>query len=273
MRFLSDTLKNDASLLSDEGSTLSVPITHLSHCTHDEQARQIEGDDEYRCFKACTKLRKNTHVYNVEERTTKLFDHHSVLPGYLSWWGISTIEWYHSDDKRGKETRDIVSTLAQKDRKTNERIFVPPYLQYCDGKANSVYGRNNFSSSIRNLIESYEQSRNGNGHNNPIYLKKAGTFRYINEICYVILVCTKKDLRNEDISSMPGACQPDTREMTYFNIDDESIAPDGELKTMEIKTEFISEYPICAIYAYNEKERQKFYSWDTLNFAFYFPEQ
>ena len=272
----SGTLKKNASNLSNEGRTISVPITNLSHCTHNEQARQIV-DNGYLYFKAYRKdPRENTHVYNIEDGTTKqLFDHHSVLPGYLSWWGISTIEWYHSDDdKRGKETREIVSRLAQMDREKNERIFVPPYLQYCDGQANSIYGGKSFSCSIKDLIGSYKQSRNGS---NYIYFKKAGTLRYMHEICYVILVCTEKDLRNEDISSMPGAGQPDInmgREVKYFNLGDESITPDGELLRMALTPEFTSEYPIRAIYTGSRKDRLgRFYSWDTLNFAFYFPNQ
>ena len=171
-----------------------------------------------------------------------------------------------------------MSRLAQGDRAKNETIYVPPYLQYCDEQACSVYGGNSFSCPIRNLIESYEQSRNSwNDQNNKIYFKKAGTLRYMHEICYVILVCTGYDLKNEDISSMPGAGQPDVnmgREVTYFNLGDESIAPDGELRTMEIVPEFISEYPIRAIYTGSRKDRLgRFYSWDTLNFAFYFPKR
>ena len=167
-------LSGNASQLSNEAPerrTLSVPITHLSHCTHNKEARLIEDKDEYRCFKANRKEpRRITHVYNIEERTTELiFRQHSMLPGYLSWWGISTIEWYHSNDRRENETREIVSTLAQRDQVTNESIYVPPYLQYCDGQACSVYGGNSFSCSIRNLIESYQESRNRNGQNNQIY--------------------------------------------------------------------------------------------------------
>ena len=285
----SDTLRRNASQLSNEAPerrTLSVPITHLSHCTHNKQARLIEATDKYRCFKANMKTPRGntrrgntpsgeTHVYNIEERTTtQLRGQQSVLPGYLSWWGISTIEWYRSDDQRGNETREIVSTLAQRDQETNESIFVPPYLQYCDRQACSVYGGNSFSCPIRNLIKSYEQSRNMVGQNNPIYFKKAGTLRYKHEICYVILVCTKEDLQNEDISSMPGACQPDKnmgRNATYFDLGDKFITPDGELLQMEITPEFISEYPIRAIY--DEHRDGKFYSWDTLNFAFYFPNE
>ena len=269
----SDTMRINASKLSDERRTLSVRITHLSHCTHNEQARQIEGDDDYRRFKANMKTpRKNTRVCNIEERTKRKAGQPSVLPGYLSWWGISTVEWYESDDPRGNQTREIVSAL--KDSKTKETIYVPPYLQYPnEERICSVYGGISFSCSIRNLLESYQQSRNGKGQNNSIYFKKAGTLRYIHEICYVILVCTKEDLQNEDISSMPGAGRPDTREMTYFNLGDEFIARDGELKTMEITPEFISEYPIRAIYTYNDKVPKRVYSWDTLNFAFYFPEE
>ena len=93
----SDTLRDNASQLlheTPERCTLSVPITHLSHCTHNEEAGQIEDDDELRSFKAYRKDPEvNTRVYNIEEKTTRqLFDHHSVLPGYLSWWGISTID-------------------------------------------------------------------------------------------------------------------------------------------------------------------------------------
>ena len=276
----SDTLRRNASKLSDERRTLSVPITHLSHCTHNEQVRQIEDNDEYRCFKSCLKTpRENSHEYNIESRTTKkLFGKQSVLPGYLSWWGISTIEWYEGDDPRGIETKKIVKTLqAKKYGGAKETIFVPPYLQSCiqegEACANSVYGGNSFSCPIRKLIESYRQSRSENA---KIYFKKAGTLRYRHEICYVILVCTEEDLQNEDISSMPGAGEPDInvgRRMKYFNLSDESIDPDGKLKKTDIKPEFISEYPIRAIYTGPPVKRVgRFYSWDTLNFAFYYPE-
>ena len=76
---------------------------------------------------------------------------------------------------------------------------------------------------------------------------------------------------------MPGAGQPDINmgtEVSHFNLSDESIAPDGELLRMEIKPGFISEYPIRAIYMGPPDQRvRRFYSWDTLNFAFYFPDQ
>ena len=75
---------------------------------------------------------------------------------------------------------------------------------------------------------------------------------------------------------MPGAGQPDINmgtEVTHFNLSDESIAPDGELLRMEITPGFISKYPIRAIYTGPPDQRvRRFYSWDTLNFAFYFPE-
>ena len=271
----SDLLREYACQLSYEpkGRTLSVPIAYLSHCTHNEQARQIEDNDKYRCFKAYRKdPRENTHVYNIEERTTRqLYDHHSVLPGYLSWWGISTVEWYNSYDESGKNTREIVSRMAQGDSTTHETIYVPPYLQYCNGKACSVYGGNSFSCSFNNLIESYRKSRI-TCNENRIHLKKAGTLRYMHEICYVILVCMEKDLRNEDISSMPAANEPDINMgigVKYFNSD---YAHDGGwLNDMNVRSEFISEYPIRAIYG--SCCFRKFYSWDTLNFAFYFPEQ
>ena len=100
-------------------------FTHLSHCTHNKQASQIEDDNEYRCFKAYRKdPRRNTYVYNIEERTTKQLFHHSVLPGYLSWWGISTIEWYRSGEYGGSETLEIVSALAHGDDMQQMKLFM-----------------------------------------------------------------------------------------------------------------------------------------------------
>ena len=65
----SNALRGNASKLSNKELTHSVRITHLSHCTHDEQARQIKDDIEY-CFMAYRKdPRENTHAYNIEERT------------------------------------------------------------------------------------------------------------------------------------------------------------------------------------------------------------
>lgn len=258
-------------LLSTENHTLAIPITHLSHWTHDTNARDIENDGGPFVFKTHEKqARQNSYKYNIDYQTVEELQ--TVLPGHLTWWGINVLNWYETD---GANVRQIESALQGE---TNDRVFLPPYLQYIedprqgDDHGNSVYGRNSFTFPLSELIENYKMSRRDciDESESKVYFKKAGTLRYMHEICYVVLVCTSKDLEEYDnLRSMEGAGQEDGP-MTYFDAN-EFIARDGEVLDSQQTPSFISEYPIRAIYPARGDRRM--YSWDTLNFAFYYPNE
>lgn len=103
---------------------------------------------------------------------------HTVLPGYYSWWGLS-LEYQLPQD-----VTDAVHSLEQIGTYVAGYVKTPP---------ESSYGNNAFCVALHNLLKSYADSRQCSFA--KIHLKIGGTLRYRYEVCYVIIFCTKDDLK------------------------------------------------------------------------------
>ena len=269
-----DILSNAAILGCDNSNRkLQIPITHIRHCTHKPIADKIKGEDGGCIFK--TKEKKpqgngSSYIYDINEDNQQPPQKISgnVIPGYLSWWGLSVKSWYENYD----QGRRIMTAVEELDRK---KVYVPDYLQ---AEQCSRYGDRSFTYDFNKLIQHYKASRDDCNDDNEkkVLFKKAGTLRYRYEISYVILVCTAKDLQEPSIKDMPIAKELDQENIEFGTgsglpqdrIDkgmENYFQPNGYVIRMDC---FNSEYPIRAIYPGHH-----FYSWDELSFAFYFPNE
>ena len=235
-----------------EGFPLSV--SRLCHTTHREQADKIMAN-KFRF----TPNHKYGKTYDLNagqpigesyfcdqsaipksDRECYEYIHPSgkLFPGYYSWWGL-----VFDHDHVGMES--LVSEL---------RLFLanpPPYLKL---PPQSIYGGNAFTIDFTNLLESYGSSRGCK--QNEICLKIGGTLRYKREIGYVVIVCTTDERDREMLADFgPITCAPPT-------IFDPNGLVDygGKVVDIDAEPKFTTRY----IDADN--------SYETLSFAFFFPE-
>jgi len=169
----------------------------------------------------------------------------TVLPGYYSWWGISlSADWEGAmEDPRRKIQR--------------ERITYGTYVaNYLKEPVESCYGNNEYSVTFENILQCYAKSRHCSVE--EIYLKLAGTLRYKQEICYVIVICIHTDLR-----SLLHFQNLTPNESEVFNPKG-LLADNGSIKNCRAVPVFKTRYPVkwC--------ERNPC-SWENMAFAFYFP--
>ena len=238
-------------------SYTKIPIKLLSHVTHDWEKRQIttENEDSY-IFKPGAKNGKydNSIFIDDETRTRRLIGvGGSLLPGYLSWWGITTADWYATSEK-GKELRRAIEELHK------ERIFAPHFLE---SPESSRYGGNSFKASFHTLIKKYKESRSDCKSKN-VYLLKAGTLQYRYESCYVIMVCMEEDMeRDPQLTAMSSIYGE-----TIFK-NNGCINKEGKIVNPRSVPSFRAKNLVKA--NYQEKEKQ-YYDYEEIAFAFYFQE-
>ena len=228
-----------------------LPIRYLSHITHDKEADGINQQEEVFVFKAKAKWGKCPCKLDgfplgetFKEVDENKFEHipfgKSVFPGQLSWWGINM----HNIEETPEGIR--FNTALEKAKKDTKSLF-PPVPGYFDNPPQSRYGNKEFVIPFRNLMNSYKLSRT----EGDVYLKLGGTLRYKKEVCYVVIVATKDDTDVIRLPSVHGR-QP--------FIHNGCINEDGKLNEDETT-------PCFAIkHLFNDA------TWETLVFAFYFPD-
>ena len=126
---------------------------------------------------------------------------------------------------------------------------LPNYLKT---PPNSIYGSRAFVVSFHDILESYASDRSCSSHN--ICLRVGGTMRYKREIAYVIIVCTtsdEKELFRYDTVTSRG----DPIDMQGL-VNDNGVIVDNARAPL-----------------FTTKYHNTFDSYETLNFAFYFPEK
>ena len=175
---------------------LKIPIYKLSHVTHYKQADTIASmqQDSF-CFQPRPKLGKDYARDGTPMGESYTFDFATdqfnyvpksssspLLPGYYSWWGISAWEWLTSNSKEAQ-------TAIR-----NTRMFEPDIPSYLQDPPSSRYGSVEFSSSLSDMLQSYQTSRKCR----DVHLKLTGTLRYKTEICYVVSVCSSMDAAMKD---------------------------------------------------------------------------
>ncbi len=257
-----------------DAPTMSVPIAYLSHCTHTEEAKKITTENGY--------------IFIPKEKVAKLesvkYDPTSggsdpspvselngaIFPGKLSWWGINPQQWYENDPQK-QYLKDKLKKLEK--CQDHEVIYVPVYLQ---ARPNSHYGNFSFTCSIDTILRKYTSSRSECASGSvDVYFRKAGTLRYRNEVCYVVFVCTGNDLDEDGIKKMPPLNDAKSEAFQVFKhngfLDEEGkvVGTVGEDIDWQEVPRFVSRYPVRAVY--HDINKNSFYSWDNLSFAFYFP--
>ena len=244
----------------------------ISHITHNHEARRIESEDGYYKFKAQKKFGKKDKygatAYgesfrclihkddSIDSRYKRISPNDLVLPGWYSWWGLSTSGWLDKDKK---------STIENLKKKGFDHDSLAPYLQ---DPPKSRYGGNEFSGDLHEVLSCYQDSR----HPAPdepkpdIYLLQGGTLRYKCEICCVVIVCTGEDKESDALKDYkPLQQKKSTRtDNPIFDlnglVDDEGKMRDQpDYSNVPI---FYPRYLLC--------DESK--SWANLAFAFYFNE-
>ena len=174
---------------------VKIPIFDLVHVTHNADHRSICKNPVMYEFMAGQKFGKAPYFEDGDYRKPRCGSYKSinneaqferigidetVFPGFYSWWGI------HS---KSECTRKIAAEIE--DMKEDGLIaYVPNYLKE---EPESYYGNRGFVCSFQNVLASYARSRQTEVAN--LFLRKGGTLRYTQEICYVIIVSTGDDRR------------------------------------------------------------------------------
>ena len=140
---------------------LVIPMNKLMHATHDAEAQQIKSVANIFNFRAAPKLGKVLGAYDGRPCGESFMSN----PDHTSFAYISP----------------------------NEPVFPGSYSWWSIYSAtdNSRYGNNAFVCDFLHLLTSYATSRQVDLH--KICIRKGGTLRYRQEICYVLIICHEAD--------------------------------------------------------------------------------
>ena len=226
-----------------------LPITSLSHVTHNREAAAIRTDDK---FVFIPKAKVGKAVHKTVKVTQDPITHQSILThippgvpifphGRMSWWGISSTNWHETEFGCNFRARLVES------RNTMPGLVEADYLK---DEPDSRYGNHEFIVSLSNLMKIYKQSRTDT--NKEVCLKNAGTLHYKYEICYVIMAAMEGDIDH----IFPGI---------YNEPHNNGKLICGSIPSFKIKHPFTCSRNSQTNYWNN-------YSWETLAFALYFPD-
>ena len=239
-----------------------IPIYNLIHVTHNDDYRGIRKNPARYEFKPRQKFGKDFYhdkgmprcgsYKSIKEgaKFKRIGSEETVFPGFYSWWGIHP-------------RRECTSKIAVEidDMKDEGRIaYVPNYLKE---EPESFYGNRGFVCSFKNVIGSYAQSRRT--ETGKVVLRKGGTLRYTQEICYVIIVSIGEDehiLREFD-PLLPKSGPFRTNGLINRN---------GQIRNPAAIPTFSPEYVVTWFVDKSEEgSESETYSYETTAFAFYFP--
>lgn len=234
---------------------VKVPIHKVSHVTHDREAEGIKHTGAYFTFKARQKCGKayikdgrplgESYKEVCPYQYEQIPETEPVLPGYYSWWGISL-----TGVSEAKKIRQAI------ERELKRHRYELSLADYLKDPPESRYGNNEFSTKLANILQSYWRSRQC--RTREVYLKRGGTLRYRQEICYVIVICTKEDL--DRLSDFPNL-KPEETEVFNSN---GLLSENGSIKDYRAVPIFETEYPIQSC-------NNQSCSWETMAFALYYP--
>ena len=233
-----------------------LPITYLSHITHNEQAAAIKRNDGKFVFIPKAKVGKALGRYDgspvgetfkaTRGTFTEIPFGSPVFPGRISWWGISSTNCHETE----------FQALVDESKRTMPRLVEANYLK---DVPESRYGNNKFIVSLPNLMKIYKQSRT-DCKDKEVCLKNAGTLRYKYEICYVIMVAMEGDI-DDIFPSIYG----EPRFKHNGLIDNNGKLSGSSIPDLKIKHPFT-----CSWFDYMKLWEK--YSWEILVFALYFPD-
>ena len=245
---------------SDPPLPATIPIYRLSHITHTLEASSISSSRGRFTFVANQKFGKCfdyadervgvTYRYKSDNTYEKISSSALVFPGYLSWWGIDVQVLYEEEDC------ELLDSILEE---RSDGRYVPGYLAE---DTESQYGDQAFSIKLSKILRDYSRARRGHTPS----LKVGGTLRYLNEICYVVMVCTQ-----EDRLDMPSITNGSPQFQSNGLVDRNGIVVDYRKKpsfnaTSIIKSEIAGPDPTG-----KNKYLYDYFSWEQIVFAFYFP--
>lgn len=190
-------------------------------------------------------------------------DTEPVFPGFYSWWGIdySAIP----DSEHGSLCRAILHETTMLNLQ-GIKVTVPEYLEQVP---KSRYGNRAFFCNFSDLLTAYAESRGKEV--GDISIRKGGTLRYKQEICYVLIICIesndKKEL--EDFKLL----RPESKHFKMNGL----INDRGKIVDITAAPTFHTEYNVAQMSCRHEPtaegRKPTSYSYETAAFAFYFPHE
>lgn len=241
-------------------SDTEVPILNLVHVTHNADYRGIRKNPAMYEFKARQKLGKRFFYDGNDEprggsyikngaKFVRIECDERMFPGFYSWWGI------HPTD-------DVIDGIAAEIEEMKDDDLIAYVANYLKEDPESYYGNRGFVCSFQDVLDSYAKSRHT--ETTSVFLRKGGTLRYTQEICYVIIVSTAEDrdaLKKFD---------PLVFEKFQTN---GLIKCNGQIKNPRATPTFCPEHTVTWFVDRSEFSEAETYSYETTVFAFYYPNQ
>ena len=243
-----------------------VPVTRISHVTHTKEAAEIRKSWMFRVTQKCGKCYE-WNAYPMGESFQDCFlspssemvelypeyqmykyvnSKESLLPGFYSWWGISSSDW------------------TQREEKLKEYWMSPTCPGYLQEPPSSRYGNVEFSGELHKVLASYQTSRFVSSRKKPdVYLLIGGTLRYKCEICCVVIVCTGEDKESEALKDYRPLQHDSTPES---NLNNPVFISNGLIDV----TGKVIDFSGKNVPAFHPRFLSTSVNWANLAFAFYF---
>ena len=234
--------------LSQPSKPLRLKVAKLCHVTHKEQGKQIMTNTKKYHFKAYKKVGKSCEERDIKNRCYRGESYHAKRIK------LDIPNEYDKTYERIPANREVFLGfytwwgLYAEDPPRGPQDTLPNYLK---SPPESTYGSMAFVVSFHEMLESYASARNCSSH--EVCLRVGGTLRYKCETAYVIIVCTTSD---EDLSRYNPVTSHDGPIDMQGLIDINGIIVDG-----------------ACVPLFTTKYYNRTISYETLNFAFYFPER
>ena len=229
--------------LSQPSKPLRLKVAKLCHATHKEQGKQIMTNTKKYHFKTYKKVGKSREERDIKNRCYRGESYHAKRIK------LEIPNEHDTTNERIPANREVFPGfytwwgLYVEDPPPGPQDTLPNYLK---SPPESTYGSTAFVISFHDILKSYASARSCSLHN--ICLRVGGTLRYKCEIAYVIIVCTTSD---EDLSRYNPVTSHDGP------IDMQGLIVDSA----------------CVPLVFTTKYYNRTISYETLNFAFYFPER
>ena len=228
---------------------LYIPVSQLCHVTHRDQGRHITRNREIFQFETNSKVGKSLEEGDIENGCY-WGESYRFVGGDLS------IPNEHMLYERIPALGQVIPGLYTwwglyvEDPPPGTQDTLPNYLKT---PPNSIYGSTAFVISFHDILKSYASARSCSSHK-KVCLRVGGTMRYKREIAYVIIVCTTSDEQE--------LFHYDTVRSRGEPIDMQGLVNDNGVIVDNTRA------PL-----FTTKYHNTFDSYETLNFAFYFPEK
>ena len=234
--------------LPQPSKPLRLKVAKLCHVTHKEQGKQIMTNTKKYHFKTNRKVGKSREERDIKHRCYYGESYHAKR---IKLEIPSEYDTTYEPIPANREVFPGCYTwwgLYAENPPRGPQDTLPNYLK---SPPESTYGSTAFVISFHDILESYASARSCSSR--EVCLRVGGTMRYKREIAYMIIVCTTSD---EDLSRYNPVTSHDWPIDMQGLIDVNGIIVDS-----------------ACVPLFTPKYYNKTISYETLNFAFYFPER